>query len=158
MPRSDRWKPCHLLRPSDFVRDTIWGHDLSRESDPDADETWVRPYRFSRAPPMALGLFAAARLRPARGRWRSGLVTFDLWELRPEVTGVVLFTPGYHWVGNGFSIVERLAARDLARALGRPPAWIFPIEYEATVKVGRGSLWMSGGIVPGTRPIYRVLS
>jgi len=52
------WKPCDKLTASDFNASPVWGFDLASEGKPEgADETWVRPYSFSRVPDTSDLLF-----------------------------------------------------------------------------------------------------
>lgn len=152
MPRTDRWKPCDTLRPDDFERHPLWGFDLSRESDPEADETWVRPYELAEAPATSDVLFIAGSLRLARGDSAQGAVVFRFRKGVPVVEDVMLLSPRYMPTsasGRGPPAMQTLIERGVAAALGGRVEEIFPIAYEGQVPIGAGVIEVRGAVESG---------
>lgn len=149
MPRSDQWKPCDSLRAEDFERHALWGFDLSRESDPEADETWVRPYELAEAPATSDVLFIAVSLRLARGDTARGAVCFRFRKGVPVVEDVMLLNPRYMPTsarGRGPPAMQTLIERGVASLLGGRVEEIFPIAYEGHVPIGAGVLEVRGTV------------
>ena len=98
MAGSDLFKPCDELTPEDFERHPVWGFDLAMEGHhEDADETWVRPYKYRAVPKRSDVLFLRATMngKPATvcARFERGKLTFEgaarlvpRYEFEPEPT------------------------------------------------------------------------
>ena len=152
MPRSDRWKPCDALRPEDFERHPLWGFDLSREADPEADETWVRPWTFEKAPEQSDCLFVAAKLRFSSGERAPGAVVFRFSEQHAEIQDVVLLSPAYLTTDVSDDDFRDVVEARLTAALGRPVEAIYPVEYEAVIPVGGYSIELRGAVRRASTP------
>jgi len=129
------WKPCDKLTASDFELSPVWGFDLSREGMPEgADETWVRPYSFTREPEDTDLLFVQARLEQRDGGVLAGAITVRFSEKRPGVEGVVFFGP-YCAIGLDAGVVS---ARDRLYVETHLPRVkdLFPLRYEAVLRIG----------------------
>jgi hypothetical protein len=138
------WKPCDKLTASDFKTSPVWGFDLSREGKPEgADETWVRPYSFSRAPRTTDLLFVSARLQPRDGGSHAGAVTVHFSKGVPSVDGVVLLDPRYCAPTLHEGVVPA-RERSYVEIYIRNAKDLFPIRYDAMIQIGNRKLPLRG--------------
>jgi hypothetical protein len=138
------WKPCDKLTASDFDTSPVWGFDLSREGKPEGvDETWVRPYSFSRVPDDTDVLFVSARLEPRGGEVLAGAVTIRFSDKRPDVQGVVLLDPAYCAMGLHQGVVPARERRYVETYLPNIQE-LFPLKYGAVLRIGDQDVALRG--------------
>ena len=137
------WKSCDDLTAADFERHPLWAFDASRaEEDPEADDSWVRPFVLSGTPSDTDTLLARATLRGADGQTLPGAVLFAFEKGRPVVGALALLEPSYFAFGVSRGEVTPEDREDLREV--RPG--LLPLAYEAVVDAAAGPLRLSGGV------------
>lgn len=137
------WKSCDALIATDFERHPLWGFDVPRaDEDPEADETWVRPFVLSAPPEESDTFLARATLRGSDGQAVPGAVLFAFEKGQAVVGGLALLEPSYFAFGVSRGEVtpeDREDLRDVHPGL-------LPVAYEAVVEAGPRPLRLSGAV------------
>ena len=131
--KKGEFKPCGDLSVLDLKRHPIWTFDLDRsESDPEADETWVRPEILYRLPKKTDTLFLRAKLTTSTREPLPGALILRFDRYRATILDVALLEPEYHVIGT--------PGEDLSRIL---PGGLesLPLSYSADLPIG--SKWVS---------------
>ncbi|HYF00112.1 MAG TPA: hypothetical protein VEJ18_14425 [Planctomycetota bacterium] len=137
------WKSCDALTRADFERHPLWAFDPSRaEEDPEADDSWVRPFELRETPPESDTLLARATLRAADGQAVPGAVLFAFEKGRAVVGALALLEPSYFAFGVSGGEVPPEDREDLKEV--RPG--LLPLAYEAVVDAGARPLRLSGAV------------
>ena len=142
MKRDRDFKPCDALTLQDFKRHTIWAFDLERgENHPEADETWVSPLVFEKAPETSYGLFIRSEFRLGDGSVRSGALGAEFINGRLSVDFLVFLTPKYFALST--ATPSRRDKRHLISMDPQVKKW-FPITYNAVLPHGRSRSLLAG--------------
>ncbi|WP_394831053.1 hypothetical protein LVJ94_31535 [Pendulispora rubella] len=147
---SNNWKSCGELVPSDFERYPVWSFDLQRgETDPKADETWVRPLGYQGFDRTDDELFVKAKVADCDGNELPDcILCVRLYPVgyrnprgksEPEISALILLRPRYM----PLMIRNDRFGEDLPPTLQNR----LPLTYEIDVPLGgRKRLSLAGSI------------
>ena len=146
MSRPKNFKSLDDLSARDFEKHPVWGFDLDMgESVPGADETWVRPFKFSILPRSTDSLFVRAELTTSEGVREPGLLCLRYERGTPLIEGVALWNPDYTFLGLQGDRLNEFAMKQLRE--NRPDLLKkLPLAYAATLLVGSNVRRFSGAV------------
>jgi len=137
-PTLDTRKPIDQLTPEDFGAFPVWEFALDEESNPDQDETWVRPIDTSAVPADAYSLLVAADFTTSSGQPLQGFVgvtTAGALQIdQPILLANGSYLP-YLPSAVAFLQPQPTAGEWLAAQLGLSVAELFPLRYTLRVVI-----------------------
>ncbi len=130
-------KSVAALERGYFARFSVWGFDVSMETDEGLDETAVRPYVFERPPRTSDVLFVRANLTTGRGAQVAGAASFRFEKGRPTDVALCLLEPycALQQDGDG-PIATTDSYWAFVKTIHPAVDALFPLKYEATFEVG----------------------